>query len=246
MKIKLLIKAASLVGLVSIASGVMAAPINQVLYGSLTGTEVITFDDVAGGSAPGTNYDSIFESGNTAFAERFVGQSNTPSGDFDVLSGSPSGPLALAVGARGQNLNIVDNSGSQVLAGLGPTGFPNFSSIGEGSIALLFDFDQSEFGFQLLGGNAGNAFLSFFKRDGSLIQNVTLSGLADAFYGFSRDGGIKDVAGVSIYTDDGAGIGFDNLKHDVAGIPNMPVSVPATLGLFGLGIAGLGWARRKA
>jgi PEP-CTERM motif/VPDSG-CTERM motif len=229
--------------LVSLAS---ADPINQVSYASLTGTQTITFDDVTGGGAPGTNYDAIFESGNTAFAERFVGQTRSTSGNFDTLSGTPSGPLALQVGAPGQNLNVFINGASQVLTGLGPLGFPDFDAIGEGSFALLFDFDQSEFGFELVGGDGGSAFVDFFTRDGSLINSITLGGLSSAFYGFSREGGVKDIAGISIYNTDAAGIGFDNLKHDVAGVPDgATVPEPSTFALLGLGLGALVFWRRR-
>lgn len=231
------------VGVVSFA---WADPVNQVSPGSITGTGVITFDDVAGGSAPGTNYNSIFESNGASFAERFTGQTNTPSGGFDVLSGSPTGPLSLAVGAAGQNLNVFTFT-TNVLTGLGPLGFPSFDAIGEGSFAVLFDFDQSQFAFQLVGGNAGSAFLSFFSRDGSLIDEITLSGLSDQTYGFIRDGGIQDIAGISIYNNDPGGIGFDNLVHDVPGVPGEPggnghPSVPAPSALVLLGTALLGVA----
>lgn len=227
---------------------VSALPINSVAYASLTGTQLITFDDVAGGGAPGTNYDAIFESGNTAIGERFVGQTVVANGNFDTLVGAPTAPLKLTVGAAGQNLNVFNN-GSQVLAGLGPIGFPSFDAIGEGAFAVLFDFDQSEFGFQLVGGNAGNGFVSFFRRNGTLIDSLTIAGLADNFYGFSRDGGLKDIAGVSIFNDDLAGVGFDNLKFDVAGVigdpdPD-PVPEPATLALTGLGLLGLALSRRR-
>ena len=229
----------------AVASLALAAPINQVDYFTLTGTGLITFDDVAGGAAPGTNYDAIFESGEADLAERFVGQTLSYSGDFDVLSGLPGGPLALQIGAPGENLSVYDSFGTHILTGLGPKGFPDYEAIGEGSFAVLFDFDQSEFGFQLVGGNAGTATLDFFQRDGSLIDTIVLPGLGSAYYGFSRDGGIKDIAGVSVYNNDSAGIGVDNILHDVPGVTG-EVPEPATLVLVGLsGLVGYGWRRRR-
>ncbi len=203
----------------------------QVDPDTLSCAGVITFDDVPGGSSPGTNYDAVFESGGADFAERFAGQTLSYNGNYDVLSGSPAGPLALQAGAPGQNLAVMFYGSSQVLSGLGPIGFPDYGAIGEGSFAVLFDYDQSEFGFDLIGSgaNGGSATVSFYRRDGSLIATITLSGLADGRYGFRRAGGVKDIAGISIHNDDPGGVGFDNLCHDVPGIPGRPVVAPPPL-----------------
>ncbi len=219
------------------ALGTASAQIVAIAPGTLTGTGLITFDDVLGGGAPGTNYNAIFESNGADFAERFVGQILTPAGDADTLSGSPTGPLTLLIGAANQNLNVFINGSSQVLTGLGNAAFPNFNAIGEGSFAVLFDFDQSQFGFDLVGGNLGNATVDFFRRNGSLIQSITLTGLTDQSYAFARVGGIQDIAGISIWNTDGGGIGFDNLRHDVPGVigppPTGAVPEPSTYGALG-------------
>ena len=219
------------------------AQITQVAYGSLTGTQTVTFDDVPGGNAPGTNYNNIFFSNGVGFAERFVGQTLSTGTGFDVLGGSPTGPLALQVGAANQNLNIFVNAGTQVLTGLGPAGFPANESIGEGSFAALFSTGQSQFGFQLVGGDGGSATIGFYRGDGSLIQTIVVTNLANAFYGFQRDGAVNDIRGISIFNNDVAGIGFDNLRFDVRSTGGVPE--PATWAMMLLGFGAMGHALRR-
>ena len=181
---------------------------------TLTTDNLATFDDLG---ASGTNYDSVIDLPGVAFGEHFAGQTLSFSGDFDVLSGTPSAPLALVAGQPGRNLSVFGsaNSGTgNLLEGNGPAGFPASAAIGEGAIAILFSADQREVGFDLRGGSGGSATVRFFRRDGSLISTITLDNLAETAYGFRRFFIIKDIAGVTIENIDAGGIGLDNVRFN--------------------------------
>jgi len=107
---------------------------------------IVTFDDIPGDWSPGTNYDNILQFSGASFAERFMGQALTFNGNFDVLSGTPSSPLTLQIGAPNQNLDVFRGyffeylPPTQVLAGIGPLGYPNFSGVGEGAFCRAFRY----------------------------------------------------------------------------------------------------------
>lgn len=224
--------------------------INQVDYFSLSGTALIDFEGLAGGSAPGTNYDGIIDLVGASFGERFDGQTLSYSDNSDVIGGTPTGGLSLITGAAGQNLNIVSYStGGNVISGLGQLGFPDFNAIGEGAIAILFDNDQSEFGFQSVGGDLGSATFDFWARDGSFIASISPTNLGTDYFGFSREGGIQDIAGISIWNTDLGGIGFNDIIFDVPGDDD-PVQVPepGSLALLAVGLligGGIGRAAKR-
>ena len=175
--------------------------------------QIATFSDMLGGENPGTNYDGLVWSGGLQFAERFMGQTVSYSGDFDVVSGTPISPLILQVGTPGQNLDVFAYT-TNVLAGLGHLGYPDLDAIGEGSIAMYFPLPQSRVSFQLVGGNGGSATLGFYRAVGSLIANVVVSGLADLNYGFATSDGTPSISGILIQTTDPSGIGVVNICHD--------------------------------
>ena len=228
-----------------------ADDIDDVAYASLGGSGLITFD--AAGETAGT-YDGITELGFADFGERFLGQTLTElnwSGDtlgyFDQLGDSDTGPqavgsLMLVSGKPGQNLAILDfdpnPTTNNILLGMGKLGTATAHGYGEGSFAMLFDYDQSEIGFKLTGGNGGTAYVDFFERDGSRIatRSIALPGndSTDVIgeFGFKLNDGTKRIAGVSIYNLDLDGIGIDDIIHDVPGIAGHPVPEPSTLFLL--------------
>ena len=175
--------------------------------------QVATFSAVEGGPNPGTNYDGVLNVGDLFFAERFAGQSLSSSGDFDVISGSPSMPLQVEVGEPGQNLDVFDYVGN-VLAGLGPLGYKDIDAIGEGSIAIYFPEAQAKVKLSLVGGNGGSATLGFYRRDGSLIDEVVVSNLGDLSYGFGTLDDSHTIAGILIQNTDASGIGVNDICYE--------------------------------
>ncbi|MCV3274334.1 hypothetical protein [Roseobacter sinensis] len=236
-----------------------AATVTLVDPATLSGTAVVDFEDLNLGLGATVNYDGEFESGTVQFSAGFVGQTIGVSGFFDTVSGSPSGPLALFDDAANQNILAVDggdgNFGNTSIAGLGPLGFPTANAIGEGVISVLFDFDQSEFGFDLIGGDGGTATLQFFGRDGSLLTEITTNPLfGTLMLGFATDDTSKSIAGVTILNSDPGGVGVDNVRSDVRGVIGPPpvgprpeiVPLPAGILLLGSGLLALGAARRES
>jgi hypothetical protein len=221
------------------------AQIAQVSYASLTGTQSVSFGSVPGGAGAGTNYDEILLVGGVGFGERFSGQTVSANGNFDQLGGAPSGPLTLEAGDPAHNLTVFQSPAGPVLSGNGTQGWPVYDAIGEGAISLLFSTDQSEFGLRLAGGNGGNAYVSFFGDDGALIDTFTLASLpVFATYGFTRDGGVHDIRGVSIWNDDVTGFGLAGIRFDVASA--LPEPGTWAMMLFGFGAMGMALRRQGA
>jgi hypothetical protein len=184
-------------------------------------TQTATFDDLDGGD--GTNYDGLVWSGGLMFAERFAGQTLSYSDVFDVVSGTPINPLTPQVGLPAQNLVVFDYT-TNVLSGLGPLGFSDFDAIGEGAMAVYFPLPQSRVSFQLVGGNGGSATVGFYRADGSLIDNVVVSGLAELYYGFGTANGSTSIAGILIQNTDPSGIGLDNVCYSGGSVGTHTVS----------------------
>jgi hypothetical protein len=196
--------------------------VEAVDYNTLKLEEVLTFSDVDAAVKPGIHHESMVMTGCAGIAERFEGQTRTTVmvGNYphDDLSGTPTGPLTLASGAPGENVGVATETTcgpSEVLVGWGPLGYPLLWGGGEGSIAILFANDQSEFGLRMCGGNAGHVTFQFFGRDGSLLATAVVYRVREDYFGFRRVGGAKDIAGVSIHNVDVGGVAIDDLTFDV-------------------------------
>jgi hypothetical protein len=156
---------------------------------------------------------------------------------------------SVLTGSNLDTASLVTSAGTISFSGeITTTTDPDFSLAGasgnnldivSGIATLSFDFDVSTFEF-IFGGNSGvfnivardmlnNTVDSFFQAstsNGELAGPVTLSGT-----------GIRSI----VWTDPGNNYAaIDNIT-----ITTNPVPTPATLALLALGLAGLGWSRRK-
>ncbi len=188
------------------------APVCLVNPEELVLPKVITFDDVQSGAGPGRNIDDVLPLPGATFGERFAGQRVQVSGSHDEVTGQALGPLTMMPGASGQNLSLVKVYGNNVLNGYGAAGFPKRDGQGEGAIAALFDQDQSALAFDLRGGEAGVALVSFYRRDGTLIGQVPVEPTGEFSVGFLRSTGEADIAGFVVTNSDPQGIAIDTLR----------------------------------
>ena len=238
-----------------------SAAITQVSYSSVQANATEGFSGFSGLASP--YVDSTLGVSGMTVGKRFAGQQNgvnpvlfnffIADSNFETLIGSPTGPLALEVGTPGRNLYVGADSASslpsqgRMLSSVGP-GNPTYGGTGvaEGTLAFLFDVDQSALAFKILaqqvwGGNNGadRTIMTFYRRDGSLIDTITLVSTDTLVMplGFSRDGGIADIAGMTISTTDINGIAVDDFRYT----SNVPT--PGAIAL--LGLAGLAKRRRR-
>lgn len=234
------------------------AAILQITYEDIAnkpGANLINFE----GLTPGFYNETITRTGSAGleatFGQNFAGQTVGVDRVFDTLSGTPTDPLTVVPGATNRNLSIdprnrPDGTLWNVLNGLGPASFPpNSRIVGEGAVSVLLQEDQSEFGFFVVDGNGdpisrpeNNLFVSFFKRDGSLIESFDIfsakSTTGSVPYGFRVESGEAIIAGVSIYNKDFEGLGFaDFISREET---QQPIPEPSSwLGLLAVGMVGV-------
>lgn len=236
MKLKNLMVGAISLGCL-LSGGTANAALINLGAGSFTpAASVITFSEA---DHPYGQKDPVYNiGGNTvSFGTNFVGQSVT--GGFPLtLTGSPTG------GA----LTLVANGGTQITGdGANPTSpVLSGSPIFNGPISILFANPVAAVG--LSGGyfNAiGATTIEAFDTTGASLGKIVNSMLGIEFYGLFDSTG-SNIAGVSFYItgDEPAGFAIDNVTFGDANVV-VHVPEPASIALLGLGLAGIGFSRRK-
>lgn len=188
-------------------------PVCLATPGAVSLNRVVTFDDMPSGYGTGTRLDTLLLADGVGFGERFAGQDLGETADHDTLAGAVLSPLTLLPGEPGGNLGIMRLMGTNILLGHGPRLHPADNAVGEGAIAVLFDTDQAALGFDLRGGEDGLAEITFFNRQGTVIDRIRLGPVAEDVFLFHRAGMQADIAGFTIVNTDPQGIALDNLRY---------------------------------
>jgi len=179
---------------------------------SLILPQVIDFDDQPSGWGPGVEVDDVLALPGARIGEHFAGQQVSTSGAHDIVTGPAFAPLTVRAGRDGQNLSVVHFSGTTLINGFGAAGYPSRDAQGEGAIAVEFDEDQSALSFELRGGEAGAASVTFLRRDGAILGTVPVVPTGEFTVGFITYDGNDDIAGFVITNTDPQGLAIDTLR----------------------------------
>lgn len=212
--------------------GLMAAAAGACLFTLLGGAHVAEAGPIPIGGFSGSETVIDFEGFVSALATGpFVEQGVTFS-EASTGTGEPGWRLLTGLFSGGDNI-VTDNAGIS---------------------DFTLDFATA---FQCIGLDVGIASeettyeVSFFDSLLSLLGIVTvgpLNGTADGgFAGFESPSGIKRVRIVETSGKNGHVGGFDDVRFEAAVVDQEPPRIvePTALGLLGLGLAGLGFARRR-
>lgn len=266
--------AAIAVATVLSAPAASAAPIELIDINSVVGNTIAGIDDLITGTPLQITVNDLFRTEGLTFGERFAGQAlgtvpvtsplfpGSTTSDHDTLSGTPTSMLTLLSGNPSENISITralssGGGGNYRISGNAP--IQNGLTLrGEGALSLLFDDDQSQLGFSVTGAGgisnrqpvpSGPVTAQFFRRDGSLIDSLELalgSVSSISHFGFLREGGLVDIAGVSLTNIDAFGVSYDDFIYSYTAIET---AVPEPSSLLVMTAALLGFssiARRRS
>jgi hypothetical protein len=143
------------------------------------------------------------------FGEMLVGQMVSYEDGYDVVSGTPTVPLAVDTTVEAAfGVNILWIFSSTVIDGIGMVGFPSIAAIGDGAMTVLFDRDQHVIAFDIVGSNRGPLHMQFFDRAGGHLGDLSFESTRDTTYVV---GSIEpNIAAVTFSNFDWGGLAFDN------------------------------------
>ncbi len=146
-----------------------------------------------------------------SFGEKLVGQVLSADGLFDVVTGTPTFPLALDTTIDGNaGVNVIHIFGSTAIDGIGALGFPDRDALAEGAVTVLYAQDQRLVGFDVLGNNGGTLRTQFFNRSGAKVGDVAFEVSIDGAVLFSSDQ--RDIAAITVTNNDFGGFVYDNFR----------------------------------
>lgn len=198
--------------------------ISAVFFGVTSASAAIVNIDL-GAAVSGT---SIVAPGGS-FAQTFAGQSVAGTG----ISGSPSGPLALAP-AGTIEVAYWDS-------GVSPASNSLLSQPGNAApLSLLLDSIADSISWTMGFGNGGSIAVDLFGDDGSLVNTASFSSLSG--YSVFSISGLGSFAGLTFRdNNDGAGLRFQNFSYNSVA----PVPEPETYAMLLVGLGLLGFMARR-
>ena len=117
-----------------------------------------------------------------------------------------------------------------------------FSLVSGGTFDLLSLTVEQHFPFQASGSTRFTASSGSTSIDNRALGSVSFGNL---FLGVSEVSFFAERVLGNTQASGGSNVIIDDVVFEINGSVSTPVSSPATLTLFGLGLAGLGWSRRK-
>lgn len=225
------------------ATNARAAMINLGPGSFAPSAPVITFDEVPLGTVnPTFDFTGVPGPGNVtvSFAGHFVGQAAGAGPIFPqmvtLIDHTPTGPLALDPASPG-TVTATDSAPGATSPGL--SGSPTFN----GPISVLFSVPVA--GVGLKGGSfdtVNSTTIEAYDGNGAVLGRITNTTTGFELYGIADSGGASVIKGLSLFITGSELIGFqiDDVTFEAGDVVNpTPVPEPATLVLFGSGLAGL-------
>ncbi len=178
-----------------------------------------------------------------------------PLGGFTSLSSAQLGVAGVSLsplGASDGNDSAIETGGTKLLgynttnSGRKYLDLGEFDDTGEPAVGVRFDFTNPifEFGgyFTGIGNIIGNTTIEFFDGASQILSLTKHAEGGVEFFGFTSTVGIHyiDFLLSPVSGSSSEEIGLDDVRFSTQ------VPEPTTLALMGLGLAGIGWKRRKA